>query len=136
MSASLSWKDQRAKGDLYLQGLMLEGASKSMLPMGERLGLHHQQLQQFVSSLLWAVEPLRRVPADEAIELIALATLVIDDTGLVKDGPASPGAARQYSGTVGKVADLQIYGQANFRLVRYADDWCLMIRELTSGQYV
>jgi len=52
---SLARKDQRAKGGLYVQGLMLEGRRKSMQPMGERLGVDYQQLQQFVSSSPWPV---------------------------------------------------------------------------------
>ena len=51
--ASLARKDQRAKGGLYLQGLMLEGRRKSMRPMGDRLGIDYRQLQQFVSSSAW-----------------------------------------------------------------------------------
>jgi SRSO17 transposase len=57
---SLARKDQRAKGSLYLQGLMLEKRRKSMQPMGERLGIDYQQLQQFVSSSPWPVEPVRK----------------------------------------------------------------------------
>src|SRR5260370_40197334 len=34
--------------------------------------------------------------------------LVIDDTGFPKDGTASPCVARQYSGTLGRVANCQI----------------------------
>ncbi len=33
---------------------------------------------------------------------------MVDDTGFLKDGTASPGLARQYSGTLGKVASCQI----------------------------
>ena len=68
--ASLQRKDQRAKGGLYLQGLMLEGRRKSMQPMGDRLGIDYQQLQQFVSSSPWPVEPVRRQLARKAVAVI------------------------------------------------------------------
>ena len=106
--ASLQRKDQRAKGGLYLQGLMLEGRRKSMQPMGDRLGIDYQQLQQFVSSSPWPVEPVRRQLARKAVAVIEPEAWVVDDTGFVKDGPASPGVARQYSGTLGKVGNVQI----------------------------
>lgn len=106
--ASLVRADQRAKGSLYLQGLMLEGRRKSMQPMGARLGVDYQQLQQFVSASPWPVEPVRAVLADKALQLIRPAAWVVDDTGFPKDGTASPGVARQYSGTLGKVGNCQI----------------------------
>ena len=106
--ASLTRKDQRGKGGLYLQGLMLDGRRKSMQPMGDRLGIDYQQLQQFVSSSPWPVEPARRVLAGKAIGLIGPEAWVVDDTGFKKDGPASPGVARQYSGTLGKIGNVQI----------------------------
>jgi len=106
--ASLPRKDQRAKGSLYLRGLMLDGRRKSMQPMGERLGVDYQQLQQFVSSSSWAVEPVRRRLATLAVETIGPEAWVIDDTGFKKDGPASPCVARQYSGTLGKIGNCQI----------------------------
>jgi SRSO17 transposase len=106
--ASLPRADQRGKGALYLQGLMLEGRRKSMQPMGGRLGVDYQQLQQFVSSSPWPVEPVRRVLACKAVELIRPEAWVVDDTGFKKDGTASPGVARQYSGTLGKIGNCQI----------------------------
>lgn len=106
--ASLVRADQRAKGSLYLQGLMLEGRRKSMQPMGERLGVDHQQLQQFVSSSPWPVEPVRKVLASKAVEAIGPHAWVVDDTGFPKVGTASPGVARQYSGTLGKIGNCQI----------------------------
>jgi FOG: Transposase len=106
--ASLPRKDQRGKGSLYLQGLMLEGRRKSMQPMGGRLGVDYQQLQQFVSSSPWPVEPVRRVLARKAIGVIGPEAWVIDDTGFKKDGTASPCVARQYSGTLGKIGNCQI----------------------------
>ena len=106
--ASLARKDQRSKGGWYLRGLMLEGRRKSMQPMGDRLGIDYQQLQQFVSSSPWPVEPVRRQLARKAAALLSPEAWVVDDTGFVKDGPASPGVARQYSGTLGKVGNVQI----------------------------
>ena len=100
--------DQRAKGCLYLRGLMLDGRRKSMQPMGERLGVDYQQLQQFVSSSPWKVEPVRRQLAKLAVETIHPEARVIDDTGFKKDGASSPCVARQHSGTLGKVGNCQI----------------------------
>lgn len=79
-----------------------------MQPMGDRLGIDYQQLQQFVSSSPWPVEPVRRRLATRAIDVIGPAAWVVDDTGFVKDGPASPGVARQYSGSLGKIGNVQI----------------------------
>src|SRR4051794_6550696 len=111
--ASLVRKDQRDKGGLYLQGLMLEGRRKSMQPMGGRLGADYQQLQQFVSSSPWPVEPVRAVLAARAVGLVRPEAWVVDDTGFKKDGSASPGVARQYSGTLGKIGNCQIAVSVN-----------------------
>src|SRR4051794_16854629 len=108
MFAPLSRSDQRVKGQTYLRGLLLDGRRKSMQPMAERLGVDHQGLQQFVSSSTWAVEPVRARLARRAVEVIAPDAWVVDDTGFPKDGLASPGVARQYSGTLGKVGNCQI----------------------------
>jgi SRSO17 transposase len=44
--ASVPRRDQRAKGDRYLRGLMLDGRRKSIQPMAERLpGGNEQNLQ-------------------------------------------------------------------------------------------
>src|SRR3982750_310491 len=106
--APLSRADQRVKGQTYLRGLLLDGRRKSMQPMAERLGVDHQGLQQFVSSSTWAVEPVRERLAHRAVAVIAPDAWVVDDTGFPKDGTASPGVARQYSGTLGKVGNCQI----------------------------
>src|SRR4051812_41300164 len=108
MFAPLARSDQRDKGATYVRGLLLDGRRKSMQPMAERLGVDHQGLQQFVSSSTWAVEPVRERLAGRAVEVIAPQAWVVDDTGFVKDGTASPGVARQYSGTLGKVGNCQI----------------------------
>src|SRR4051794_23556897 len=106
--APLDRRDQRDKGATYVRGLLLDGRRKSMQPMAERLGVDHQGLQQFVSSSTWTVEPVRQRLAARAVEVIAPDAWVVDDTGFIKDGTASPGVARQYSGTLGKVGNCQI----------------------------
>src|SRR5947209_1826435 len=108
MFAPLARRDQRDKGATYVRGLLLDGRRKSMQPLAARLGADEQGLQQFVSSSTWAVEPVRERLARRAIEVIAPDAWVVDDTGFVKDGSASPGVARQYSGTLGKVGNCQI----------------------------
>src|SRR3954469_8372666 len=108
MFAPLARSDQRAKGQTYVRGLLLDGRRKSMQPMAERLGVDHQGWQQFVSSSSWAVEPVRERLARRAVTVIDPDAWVVDDTGFVKDGTASPGVARQYSGTLGKVGNCQV----------------------------
>jgi SRSO17 transposase len=100
--------DQRAKGELYVRGLLTDGARKSMQPMAERLGVDHQGLQQFVSSSTWDYTQVRANVARWADTAIAPEAYVVDDTGFPKDGKASPCVARQYSGTLGKTANCQI----------------------------
>src|SRR5215218_7546671 len=108
MFAPLARRDQRDKGATYVRGLLLDGRRKSMQPMAERLGVDEQGLQQFVSSSTWAVEPVRERLARRAVEVISPDAWVVDDTGFPKEGTASPGVARQYSGTLGKVGNCQI----------------------------
>lgn len=100
--------DQRATGLRYLRGLMLDGRRKSMQPMADRLGVDHQQLQQFLTSSTWDVGGVRRRLATVAVDVVAPQVWVVDDTGFPKDGKASACVAGQYSGTLGKVANCQI----------------------------
>jgi SRSO17 transposase len=104
----LARADQRAKGELYLRGLLLEGRRKSMQPMAQRLGVDHQRLQQFVTTSTWDAVAVRARLARRAVELIDPVAWVVDDTGFPKDGTGSPCVARQYSGTLGKVGNCQI----------------------------
>lgn len=108
MFAGFARADQRANGLRYLRGLILDGQRKSMQPMAERLGVDQQQLQQFMTSSTWDYVAVRRRLAARIIALIDPAAWVLDDTGFAKDGDASPGVARQYSGTLGKVGNCQI----------------------------
>jgi SRSO17 transposase len=108
MFAGLPRSDQRAKGELYVRGLMLDGQRKSMQPMGERLGVDHQRLQQFVSSSTWDYSEVRARLAGWAQDVVAPEAHVIDDVGFPKDGADSPGVSRMYCGALGKTGNCQI----------------------------
>lgn len=62
--------------------------------------------------------PVRARIATLATEVISPAVWVVDDTGFPKDGSASPGVTRQYSGTLGKISNYQIAVSLNM-----ATDW-------------
>ena len=108
MLGGLARSDQRAKGELYLRGLMLDGKRKSMQPMAARLA-------SIISSCSSSSPPRRGTtqrfgngsPAGPMSSSTPDA-YVIDDTGFPKDGSDSPGVARMYSGTLGKVGNCQI----------------------------
>jgi SRSO17 transposase len=121
--------DQRVKGELYLRGLMLDGKRKSMQPMAERLGVDHQQLQQFVTSSTWDYPDVRRQVARWAQGFVRPEAFVIDDTGFPKDGADSPGVARMYCGALGKTGNCQI-GVSVHAVTDWASaaiDWRLFI---------
>src|SRR6204780_2104971 len=108
MLGGLPRKDQRAAGELYVRGLLADGRRKSMVPMAERLGVDPQRLQQFITSSTWDYAAVRRNVARWFAGHQPVEALVVDDTGFPKDGDASPCVARQYSGTLGKVANCQV----------------------------
>jgi hypothetical protein len=102
---SLPRTDQRARGECYLRGLMLEGRRKSVEPMAARLGgeVHYQALHHFVAVSPWDWRPVRRRLAVRLVAAVDPVAWAVDDTGFPKDGCCSVGVQRQYSGTLGKV---------------------------------
>ncbi|MEU9030937.1 IS701 family transposase, partial [Streptomyces sp. NPDC048383] len=107
--ASLRRKDQRAKSDCYLRGLMLDGRRKSIQAMAARLpDGNEQNLQQFVNQSTWDPVPVQRRICERMLPLIAPTAWVIDDVSLPKDGRMSVGVAPQYCGALGKRANCQV----------------------------
>ena len=131
MLGSLARRDQRAKGEMYLRGLMLDGKRKSMQPMAKRLGVDHQQLQQFVSSSTWDYSKVRERVARWAAAHISPEAYAIDDVGFPKDGYDSPGVARMYCGALGKRGNCQIGVSVNLVSdhASSAIDWRLFLPE-------
>jgi SRSO17 transposase len=58
----------------------------------------------------WDADTLRDVVRDDVVETLAEpnAVLVVDETGFLKQGMASCGVARQYTGSAGKITNCQI----------------------------
>src|SRR3954466_7353158 len=58
----------------------------------------------------WDADALRDVVRDDALETLAEgdAVLVIDETGFLKQGKASCGVGRQYTGSAGKITNCQV----------------------------
>jgi SRSO17 transposase len=130
--ASLPRADQRARGQCYLRGLMLDGRRKSIEPMAERLGeAHYQALHHFVAISPWDWRPVRRRLAEAMTAALQPTAWVVDDTGFPKDGSCSVGVQRQYSGTLGKTANCQLGVSVN-AVTEHAScplDWRLFLPE-------
>jgi SRSO17 transposase len=129
---SLPRKDQRARGECYLRGLMLEGRRKSIEPMTQRLGeVHYQALHHFVAVSSWDWRPVRRRLAEKLVGALQPVAWAVDDTGFPKDGEHSVGVQRQYCGTLGKTANCQLGVSVN-AITEQAScplDWRLFVPE-------
>lgn len=108
--APMGRSERRQHGWLYVQGLLLDGERKSIEPLANRVpGGNVQALQQFVGQSPWAWHPVRRMLAHRMQEALQpTAGWIVDDSGFPKQGTASVGVARQYSGTLGKVGNCQV----------------------------
>jgi SRSO17 transposase len=92
--ASLPRTDQRARGECYLRGLMLEGRRKSIEPMAARLGeVHYQALHHLVAVSPWDWRPVRRRLAEHLVGALEPTAWAVDDTGFPKDGDHSVGCS-------------------------------------------
>jgi SRSO17 transposase len=95
---------------IYVQGLLLDGERKSIEPLASRIaGAEVQALRQLVGQSPWAVAEVQRRLAHQVIDLLSEAEVwIIDETSLPKAGRHSVGVARQYCGTLGKIANCQV----------------------------
>jgi len=102
--------------ETYVRGVLLDGQRKSIEPMSVRLKKieqgeedYEQALQQFINQSPWDEQAvLDSLQTWVARQFGAEGYLILDDTGFPKQGQHSVGVARQYTGTLGKVASCQV----------------------------
>jgi len=96
---------------LFLEGLLGDEQRKTGWMRAEAAGDPGPWRQQAILGRRdWDADALRDIVRDYVIEHLADddAVLVIDETGFLKQGNASCGVARQYTGSAGKITNCQI----------------------------
>jgi SRSO17 transposase len=99
---------QRGAFRRYLLGLLSDSRRKSMSAMLERVtdpGTY-QSFQHFITHAPWSAERLWRQL--RAVIPERTGVLILDGTSFPKQGTHSVGVARQYCGTLGKIANCQV----------------------------
>jgi SRSO17 transposase len=95
----------------YVTGLLTEHPNKNCDTLAQVVpGTSEQRLQGLLTAMHWDEDDLNRQRVQQMLTLPSEgdAALIFDDTGFAKQGKCSVGVARQYSGTLGKVANCQI----------------------------
>ena len=114
-----------ANAGLFLEGLLGDEPRKTGWMRAEAAGDPGPWRQQAILGRGdWDADALRDIVRDYVIEHLADddAVLVIDETGFLKQGKASCGVARQYTGSAGKITNCQIGG---LRYLRFASWSCV-----------
>jgi SRSO17 transposase len=100
-----------ASAGLFVDGLLGEERRKTGWMRAEAAGDPGPWRQQAILGRgRWDADGLRDIVRDYVLEHLAAddAVLVVDETGFLKQGKASCGVARQYTGSAGKITNCQI----------------------------
>ena len=100
-----------ASAGLFLDGLLGDERRKTGWMRAEAAGDPGPWRQQAILGRgRWDADALRDIVRDYVIETLGAddAVLVIDETGFLKQGKASCGVGRQYTGSAGKITNCQI----------------------------
>src|SRR5580698_2036341 len=96
---------------LFLDGLLSDERRKTGWMRAEAAGDPGPWRQQaLLGRDRWEADALRDMVREYVVEHLAdeAAVLVVDETGFLKQGKASCGVARQYTGSAGKITNCQI----------------------------
>jgi SRSO17 transposase len=100
-----------ASAGLFLDALLGPERRKTGWMRAEAAGdPGHWRQQALLGRAHWDADALRDVVRTYVVEMLAEpdAVLVVDETGFLKQGKASCGVARQYTGSAGKITNCQI----------------------------
>src|SRR4051812_48151786 len=106
-----------ASAGLFVDGLLGEERRKTGWMRAEAAGDPGPWRQQAILGRgRWDADALRDIVREYVVETLAEpnAVLVVDETGFLKQGKASCGVARQYTGSAGKITNCQIGGFAAY----------------------
>jgi SRSO17 transposase len=106
-----SQKRVAASAGYFLDGLLGNEPRKTGWMRAEAAGdIGPWRQQAILGRGRWDADGLRDIVRDYALETLSDedAVLVIDETGFLKQGKASCGVARQYTGSAGKITNCQI----------------------------
>ena len=103
-------REQWTWGQVYLKGLLGDTQRKTVERMALELGENVRDMQHFVGQSPWQKEPAVIIHQGLIGSILGEAdgVMLIDESGVVKQGQDSVGVAAQYCGSVGKVANCQV----------------------------
>lgn len=109
-------RESRESVERYVTGLLTDLPRKNCDTIAQAVtGTSTERLQHLLADAGWDAAKLE----EERIRRLASTSprggiLVLDDTGFAKQGKASVGVARQYSGTLGKIGNCQVVVSAEY----------------------
>ena len=102
--------EQFERAEVYLNGLLGDTPRKTIEPIALALGENVRNLQHFIGQSHWTTESAVQIHQRLMAETLGEedGVVLIDESGVVKQGDDSVGVAHQYCGSVGKVANSQV----------------------------
>jgi SRSO17 transposase len=103
--------EPRRQVGLYIEGLLSAAERKNGWQLAEEIGdARPWRTQRVLSHVLWDADAAQELCRDYVFEHLGAAdgVLIVDETGFLKKGEHSVGVARQYSGTAGRIENVQI----------------------------
>lgn len=104
-------KETKRSAKNYMAGILLPGKEKNMSSISRRVHLNPNATQQFITDSPWDAQQVMITNIETMSKKTAKdnGILIVDDSGQAKKGRKSPGVSRQYSGTLGKPDNCQVF---------------------------